>query len=197
MNITQQATAALPLLYGAVCAPQEMNEHDQRCRFLQVWLTPDRRGHTPQYGSSTYTKADRHNQLLHVLSGVGPAPAWQGVNRRGCIALHADANVFVSENDAGVQHQLELGASRQAYLVCMEGAGVLALCWHTVQCMRGQGGGGNCRRVCCWRLVVAQGGHLKPWLPCCVFGCQGPVCLLRRSSVVSMRIASPACPYPA
>lgn len=106
----------------ACCRPaQEMNDHEQRCRFLQVWLTPDRRGHTPQYGSSSYGPADRHNQLLHVLSGVGPAPAWQGVNCKGCIKLHADANVFVSENDAGVSYQLELGPSRQAYLVCMEG----------------------------------------------------------------------------
>jgi redox-sensitive bicupin YhaK (pirin superfamily) len=104
-----------------------MNEHEQRCRFLQVWMTPDRRGHTPQYGSSAYAPADRHNQLLHVLSGVGPAPAWQRVNSKGAIQLHADANVFVSENDAGVSYQLELGPSRQAYLVCMEGEESLLL----------------------------------------------------------------------
>lgn len=106
--------------WTAVCT-QEMNDHDERCRFLQVWLTPDQRGHTPQYGSTTYDKTDRHNQLLHVLSGVGPKPAWQKIYSTGCIQLHADANVFVSENDAGVSYQLELAPSRQAYLVCMEG----------------------------------------------------------------------------
>lgn len=100
---------------------QEMNDHEERCRFLQVWLTPNRKGHKPQYGSTTYTKADRHNQLLHILSGVGPEPSWQRTNRTGCIKLHADANVFVSENDAGVRYELELGPSRQAYLVCAEG----------------------------------------------------------------------------
>jgi redox-sensitive bicupin YhaK (pirin superfamily) len=100
-----------------------MNDHEQRCRFLQVWMTPDRRGHTPQYGSSSYEPSGRHNQLLHVLSGVGPAPTWQNINSRGTIQLHADANVFVSENDGGVKYQLELGPSRQAYLVCMEGEG--------------------------------------------------------------------------
>jgi redox-sensitive bicupin YhaK (pirin superfamily) len=98
-----------------------MNDHEQRCRFLQVWLTPDRKGHRPQYGSTSYDKADRHNQLLHVLRGVGPSPAWQKVNSRGCIQLHADANVFVSESDGGVSYDLQLAAGRQAYLVCAEG----------------------------------------------------------------------------
>lgn len=30
--------------------------------------------------------------------------------------------MFVSENDAGVQHDITLGAGRQAYLVCAEGS---------------------------------------------------------------------------
>lgn len=102
-----------------------MNDHEQRCRFLQVWLTPDRKGHRPQYGSTSYDKADRHNQLLHVLSGVGPSPAWQKVNSRDCIQLHADANVFVSENDGGVSYDLQLAPGRQAYLVCAEGKQLL------------------------------------------------------------------------
>jgi redox-sensitive bicupin YhaK (pirin superfamily) len=102
-----------------------MNVHEQRCRFLQVWLTPDRKGHRPQYGSTSYDKADRHNQLLHVLSGVGPSPAWQKVNSRDCIQLHADANMFVSENDAGISYDLQLAPGRQAYLVCAEGTQLL------------------------------------------------------------------------
>ena len=30
--------------------------------------------------------------------------------------------MFVSESDAGVEHQIVLGARRQAYLVCIEGS---------------------------------------------------------------------------
>ena len=29
----------------------EMNDGSKVCRFLQIWLMPDARGHTPQYGS--------------------------------------------------------------------------------------------------------------------------------------------------
>ena len=32
-----------------------------------------------------------------------------------------DANVFVSEVDTGVVQDIELGAQRQAYLICIEG----------------------------------------------------------------------------
>jgi redox-sensitive bicupin YhaK (pirin superfamily) len=98
-----------------------MNEHAEICRFMQVWIMPDRRGHTPQYGSSTYEPADRHNKLLQVLQGTGQAPAWPNIHSKQCIKLHQDANIFVSESDAGFQYELQLGAERQVYLVCMEG----------------------------------------------------------------------------
>jgi redox-sensitive bicupin YhaK (pirin superfamily) len=109
-----------------------MNEHKESCRFIQVWITPDARGHTPQYGSSTYAPADRHNRLLQVLSGTGAAPKWPGLHSPHSIQLHQDVNVVVSETDAGVQHGLELSAGRQAYLLCMEGEALL-----------GHGGCGN------------------------------------------------------
>lgn len=106
-----------------------MNEHDEPCRFLQVWLTPERRGVAPRYGSTTYDAADRHNRLLHILHGSGTAPAgWtapDSSSSKSAPRLHADANVYVSENDPHTAHTLELGAGRQVYLVCMEGAGGL------------------------------------------------------------------------
>ena len=33
-----------------------------------------------------------------------------------------DANVIVSENDAGAEHSIDLGPGRQAYMVCIEGS---------------------------------------------------------------------------
>jgi hypothetical protein len=39
-----------------------MNEGDVTTRFLQIWLTPDKRGVKPQYGSKTFEPADRHNR---------------------------------------------------------------------------------------------------------------------------------------
>uniref|UniRef100_A0A383VZA5 Pirin N-terminal domain-containing protein n=1 Tax=Tetradesmus obliquus TaxID=3088 RepID=A0A383VZA5_TETOB len=104
----------------------EMNDHDETCRFIQVWFTPDSKAPgygSPKYGSSCYTKADRHNQLLHMLSGTGPSPAWPAVNSsKDPIQLYQDGNVFVSESDAGSAYELQLAARRQAYILCMEGS---------------------------------------------------------------------------
>jgi redox-sensitive bicupin YhaK (pirin superfamily) len=37
---------------GSGVVHSELNEHAaETCRFLQVWLAPDKRGHAPQYGS--------------------------------------------------------------------------------------------------------------------------------------------------
>lgn len=65
-----------------------MNEKNERTRFLQIWMTPDRRGHKPQYGSSQYSKADRHNKLLHILGGTGTMPAWETATTGSAIKLH-------------------------------------------------------------------------------------------------------------
>lgn len=47
--------------------------------------------------------------LLH-LQFVTAVPSFQ------------DANVIVSENDAGAEHSIDLGPGRQAYMVCIEGS---------------------------------------------------------------------------
>lgn len=107
---------------GTGVVHSEMNDGDKTCRFLQIWLTPDQRGHDPQYGSATYEAADRHNRLLHMLGGTGAVPSWPTIQKGRCINLHQDANVFVSESDPGVQHDITLAAGRQAYLVCIEGS---------------------------------------------------------------------------
>ena len=89
---------------------------------MQVWITPDERGHAPQYGSTVVDEAARHNVLRHVLSGTGEAPAWTASSERPGVALHQDCNVFVSQCDAGHALEVSLGADRQAYLLCMEGS---------------------------------------------------------------------------
>jgi redox-sensitive bicupin YhaK (pirin superfamily) len=56
---------------GTGITHSEMNDGDVTCRFIQVWISPDQRGHKPQYGSREFTKADRHNKLLQILGGTG------------------------------------------------------------------------------------------------------------------------------
>jgi redox-sensitive bicupin YhaK (pirin superfamily) len=79
---------------------------------------PDRRGHTPRYGSRRFTAADRHNTLLQLRGPEGGA--------HGAIGMHQDANVYVTEIDAGAAVSLALAPRRQLYIVCAEGAATAA-----------------------------------------------------------------------
>eukprot|EP01027_Heterolobosea_sp_BB2_P017358 GEZU01024602.1.p1 GENE.GEZU01024602.1~~GEZU01024602.1.p1 ORF type:complete len:262 (-),score=55.80 GEZU01024602.1:101-886(-) len=104
---------------GRGIAHSEFNESNNKMlRFLQLWITPDTNNLTPQYGSKTYTFEDRHNKLLHVVTGFNN----KNIDNTILIRLHQDANIFVSEIDAGNSVQFTLQRGRQAYLVCIEGS---------------------------------------------------------------------------
>jgi redox-sensitive bicupin YhaK (pirin superfamily) len=106
---------------GTGVTHSEMNDGEETCRFLQIWIQPDKRGYAPQYGSSTYKKEDRQNRLLHILGGTGSVPSWPSINSINSIKLNQDANVFVSELEANQSLELPLKPNRQAYLVTVEG----------------------------------------------------------------------------
>ena len=107
---------------GTGVVHSEMNNGDETCRFLQIWLTPDARGHKPQYGSMMTTPEMKHNKLLTILQGTGNPPAWAVPIPGEPVKLHQDATVMVSQADAGVKQEVALGVDRQAYLVCIEGS---------------------------------------------------------------------------
>ena len=98
-----------------------MNDGDVNCRFLQIWIQPDKKGVTPQYGSRKHGPEERHNRWLHLLGGTGTVPQWEDMSTPSEIALHQDCNVMVSERDPSEAHEINLGAGRRMYLVCIEG----------------------------------------------------------------------------
>lgn len=99
----------------------EMNNGNQLLRFLQIWIKPNRSNYTPNYGSRAFKEEDRHNKLQHVVTSY---ENYQGTNDtgEGVIPIHQDANIYLSEADAGVKQELVLEKRRQAYIVCIEGS---------------------------------------------------------------------------
>ncbi len=98
---------------GTGITHSEMNDsRDKLLRFLQIWILPDKRGVTPQYGSKRFFRSDRLNRLLHVVSGIGG---------NGAITEHQDINIFTSEIDEGKEVDFRQETGRQSYLVCIEG----------------------------------------------------------------------------
>jgi len=98
---------------GTGITHSEMNDNeDTTLRFLQIWILPNKDGLTPQYGSRKFEKADRHNKFFHVVSGPSD---------KASIKINQDANIYVSEIDAGKNLEFTNQENRQIYLVCIEG----------------------------------------------------------------------------
>ncbi len=90
----------------------EHNNGDDELRMLQIWILPDRYGHTPHYGEFLFEMDERKNKWLHMVSdNKGTAP----------IKINQDANLYSIELEAGKEIDFEVAKGRQAYLVEIEG----------------------------------------------------------------------------
>lgn len=90
----------------------EHNLGEDRARFLQIWILPDKKGHTPNYGEYRFDWNERKNKWLHIVSGK------QG---GATIKVNQDVNIFVLELEANSEIDFQVQSGRQAYLVQIEG----------------------------------------------------------------------------
>jgi redox-sensitive bicupin YhaK (pirin superfamily) len=81
-------------------------------RFIQMWILPSERGLPPSLEQRVFTKEDRADRLLRVISGDGG----------DAVRVHQDADVFVSSLSQGVSAAHTLGEGRGAYLYVISGA---------------------------------------------------------------------------
>lgn len=90
----------------------EHNLSNKLSRFLQIWIMPDKKGHTPNYGDYMFNWEERKNKWFHIVSSKeGGAP----------IKINQDANFYVLELDKGMEIEFPVSEGRQAYLVQVEG----------------------------------------------------------------------------
>ncbi len=90
----------------------ETNNGENEVRLIQTWILPKEKGLTPQYGSKTFAFGERHNKWLHLVG-----PEWSDA----AVIIYQDANMYVSEIDAGQALTFELQDNRQLYVKVMEG----------------------------------------------------------------------------
>ena len=97
---------------GTGVTHSEYNKHAADTRILQIWVLPDRKGHTPNYGEYKFKYEDRIGKWLHFVSSKeGDAP----------IKVNQDVNFYVTEIEAGKEMEFEVKEGRQAYVVQIEG----------------------------------------------------------------------------
>lgn len=93
----------------------EHNRGTDRLRFLQIWILPDKSGHTPNYGDYPFALADRENAWLPIATGA------QNGASKAPIKIHQDINAYATILEKGKSLDFEVNPGRQAYLVMMEG----------------------------------------------------------------------------
>ena len=71
----------------------EKNAHaDRDVKFLQIWVFPQKRGITPRYDQQHFSDADRHNQLVPVVTPEGADKSVQ---------INQNARFYLGKLDAG------------------------------------------------------------------------------------------------
>lgn len=94
----------------------ELNEQDERCRLLQIWITPPQKGGAVRYDQQQFSLQDRENKLLQI---VGNPDNKDNV----LLYVNSDVNLYVSElTQAQAVVQFNLLPERQAYINCIEGS---------------------------------------------------------------------------
>lgn len=90
----------------------EQNASDtEPMRFIQMWILPAERGLPPSVEQKVFTKEDRTDRLLRVVSG----------DDGEAVLVHQDASVYVSSLSQGTSVSHPLGEGRGAYLYVISG----------------------------------------------------------------------------
>lgn len=110
----QRMTAGTGIVHSEFNASDDAPVH-----FLQIWIFPDRRGHTPGYAQAHFTREDKLNQLC--LIGA-PAASNPYPDPRGrAIPLNADARLYASILQPGQTVELPMAPARHAWVQLIRG----------------------------------------------------------------------------
>lgn len=99
---------------GTGVTHSEMNHTDDPLRFLQIWILPDQKGHSPNYGDYQFAWKERCNKWLLLASTK---------ENKAPISIHQDMDISVVYLQTKETIEYDLSADRQAYLIQIEGSG--------------------------------------------------------------------------
>lgn len=100
---------------GTGITHSEHNRGEETLRLLQIWIFPDKKGYTPNYGDYRFNLSDRENKWLPIACGT------DNTHSAAPIHIHADMNMYASIISAGNSLEFSVDKGRQAYLVLIEG----------------------------------------------------------------------------
>jgi len=100
------------LTLGSGALHSEMNHSQtEAMRFIQMWIIPRERGLPPSLEQKVFSRDDRTNVLLPVITPDGSSG----------VRVHQDARVYVSRLEAGRSVEHEFAPGSGAYLFLIDG----------------------------------------------------------------------------
>jgi len=100
------------LTLGSGALHSEMNHSQtERMRFIQMWIIPREKGLPPSLEQKAFTRDDRTNVLLPVVTPDGSSG----------VSVHQDARVYVSRLEGGRSVEQAFAPGFGAYLFLIEG----------------------------------------------------------------------------
>lgn len=98
---------------GSGIRHSEFNPSETTATHLyQIWLLPDRAGHSPSYQQKAFPRDGRRNQWQTLAAADG---------REGALPIRQDAVVSVAELDAGTRLEVLVTANRAAWVQVLRG----------------------------------------------------------------------------
>ncbi|UAB79799.1 pirin family protein [Erythrobacter sp. SCSIO 43205] len=92
----------------------EYNREDEETTLFQIWIIPDRRGGTPNWGARAFPKGDRAGEFVPLASGMA--------NDNDALPIRTNARVLGATISAGDSVTYDVAdASRHLYLVPAHG----------------------------------------------------------------------------
>lgn len=98
---------------GTGLTHSEFNRSMRPVHFYQIWILPDQRGLSPSYAQRSFTKSERHNQLLPIASGQPQYP--------DTVRFHTDATIFRADLEAGRAIRYETSEERRIFIYLTSG----------------------------------------------------------------------------
>jgi redox-sensitive bicupin YhaK (pirin superfamily) len=91
----------------------EYNIHKSKdLRLLQMWIVPPEKSLPKIYGSQAFTKEQRENKLLNIVSSIEGAAE---------VKIYQDINILVSQLEKEKSLEYTINKDRQVYFVQIEG----------------------------------------------------------------------------
>ena len=97
---------------GTKVVHSEYNNAKEELHLYQIWILPNQKGLTPNYGDMMFDKSERHNKFLHIVSNQ---------DKNGKIFINQEADVFVGEFDKDMEIDISLDGHDYIYLVLIDG----------------------------------------------------------------------------